>query len=83
MKKIFNETFVIVYLNTDTGEYALIPTIRGEEDYVLTVLAQIGPKQKLKNLFKINYLGQVTPFNELAPQLGPKLRQKVKELTGK
>jgi hypothetical protein len=73
-----DENFVIVYLDGD--KYTMVPC-RNDEENVFNLL-QIGKKRKLKNLYKVDYKGKVTPFKELNLK-SEKLRKLIKELTGK
>lgn len=75
----FDETFVVVLQNTETGNFVVNPTIKNDEEYVITIISHLGPKQKLRNLFKVNYKGETIPFKDL--QLSPKLQAKIKEVT--
>jgi hypothetical protein len=70
--------FVIVYF--DGKNYTMIPC-RNDEENVYSLL-KLKDKRKLKNLYKVDYKGQVTPFKELDLK-SEKLIKLIKELTGK
>lgn len=78
----YAETYIIVYLNTDTDELVSVPSYGKDETALLNLLIYKGPKQKLKNIFKVDALGKVTLFKDL--NLAHKgLINKIRELTKK
>jgi hypothetical protein len=77
----YDETFIVVLQNMETKKFTLLPTVKNDEGYVLTILSNLSPRQRLRNLFKVTYKGETIPFEQLA--ISPKLRSKIRELTGK
>ena len=81
MDNTYSEKFVIVYYDTKDNRFVMVETAKNDEGYLYTLLCHKGRNQNLKNLFKVNYKGEVTPFKDL--ELGEQVRMKIKELTGK
>lgn len=78
---VYDETFVVVLQHTETKQFSIIPTVKNDEGYVLTILSNLSPRQRLRNLFKVTYKGDTIPYKDLT--LSPKLQAKIKEVTGK
>lgn len=72
--------FMIVYWDQRYEDYTVI-SVPNDEEYVLNHFKIKAKTQILKNLFKVDYKGNVTKFQDL--ELGEKLQLKIKELTGK
>lgn len=71
--------YTVVYLDTEMNEYVMVHTAKDSQQYLHTLLCHKGKKQKLKNIFHVNYKGEVTKFKDL--QLNEKVQLKIKELT--
>lgn len=76
-----DENFVIVYYDEPKDTYPRFTMVacRNDEENLYNLL-KLDKRRKLKNLFKVNYKGQVTPFKEL--QLCEKVKLLIKEMTG-
>jgi hypothetical protein len=80
-----HETLVLVYWSTEHEDFINVPVytnIENAEESALSLLRMKGDTQILKNIFKVNYKGEVTKFKDLELE-NPNLIAKIKELTGR
>lgn len=79
------ETWVIVYYDMKVKEFVTVPVLTGRDNIEQAVHNHLhwkGKQQKLKNLFKVDYKGNVTKFKDLELE-NPNLIKKIGELTKK
>jgi hypothetical protein len=80
-----HETLVLVYWSTQYEDFINVPiytAIEHSEESALNLLRAKGDTQILKNIFKVNYKGEVTKFKDLELE-NPNLINKIRELTGR
>jgi hypothetical protein len=85
MSRGHHETLVLVYWSTEREDFINVPiytNIENAEESALNLLKMKGDTQILKNIFKVNYKGEVTKFKDLELE-NPNLINKIRELTGK
>ena len=85
MSRGHDEQLVIVYWSTQHKDFVIIPVItdmKNAEESALNLLKIKADSQILKNIFKIDYKGNVTKFKDLELQ-NPNLINKIRELTGR
>jgi hypothetical protein len=85
MSRGHHETLVLVYWSTQHEDFINVPVytdIKNAEESALSLLRMKGDTQILKNIFKVNYKGEVTKFKDLELE-NPNLINKIRELTGK
>lgn len=75
-------TYIVVWYNTDKEELVNVPVFGGDESNLLNILIWKGPHQQLKNIFKVDPVGNVTKFKDLQFE-NKGLINKIKELTEK
>lgn len=81
MDTTYSEKYCITYWDAKDNRFVLVETAKNDEGYLYTMLCHKGKDQQLKNIFKVNYKGEVTKFQDL--QFSEKVRAKIKDLTGK
>lgn len=85
MSRGHHEKLVIVYWSTEHEDFIMVPVytdIDNAEESALNLLKMKGDTQVLKNLFKVDYKGNVTKFQDLELE-NPNLINKIRELTGR
>ena len=85
MSRGHEETLVLVYWSTQHKDFIQIPIyarIQDSEESALNLLNMKAESQILKNIYKVNYKGEVTKFKDLELE-NPNLINKIRELTGR